>query len=68
MKALSVSATLGGGYLGYSALVLTLAAYNTIPSSLPFVRQVNPGDFTVTVSRVLRGDLSAILTVQDIAE
>ena len=56
------------GQLGYWALVLSVAALNAISNSLPFVRPVHPGDFTVTVPIMLRGDLLVVLTVQDIAQ
>ena len=43
-----VSTTLGGGQLGYLALVLSDAAYTTIPNSAPFVRPLDPGAFIIT--------------------
>ena len=41
-----VPTTLGGGQLGYLALVLSNAAYTAIPGSAVFVRPVDPGQFT----------------------
>ena len=55
-NALSVPATLGGGQLGYLTLFLKIAAYNVIPNAHAFFRLVHPGDFIITVPRVLRGD------------
>ena len=47
INAQSVPTTLGGGQLGYLALVLTDDTYNTIPNSSPFIRPTNPGPFIV---------------------
>ena len=46
-----VSTTLGGGQLGYLALVLSDAAYDAIPNSAPFVRPSDPGLLVITGSR-----------------
>ena len=43
-----VSKTLGGGQLGYLALVLSDAAYMAIPNSAPFVRPLDPRAFIIT--------------------
>ena len=40
-----VPMTLGGGQLGYLALVLTQEQYDSIPNLELFVRPTNPGDF-----------------------
>ena len=42
-NSLCVPTTLGGGQLGYIALVLTVAAYNAIPNAIAFIRPVHPG-------------------------
>ena len=44
-----VATTLGGGQLGYLALVLTEEQYNGIPNAEQFVRPTNPGDFQLQV-------------------
>ena len=54
--------------LGCLALVLSVEIINAIPNSLPFVRPAHPGDVTVTVLRVLRGDPAAVLTVHNIVQ
>ena len=43
----SVSATLGGGQLGYLALVISKEKYDNIPNSTPFERPQDPGQFQV---------------------
>ena len=59
-----VTTTLGGGQLGYLALVIPSALYNTIHGSAPFVRPVDPGTFTPTVPLGVR---AAPLTPGEIA-
>ena len=44
-----VPTTLGGGQLGYLALVLTQEQYDSIPNLEPFLRPTNPGDFQLQV-------------------
>ena len=44
-----VPTTLGGGQLGYLALVLTEEQYDSIPNAAPFIRPENPGDFQLQV-------------------
>ena len=44
-----IPTTLGGGQLGYLALVLTEEQYDSIPNSSPFIRPDNPGDFQLQV-------------------
>ena len=44
-NAQSVPTTLGGGQLGYLALVIPPATYNAIGTAAPFVRPVDPGPF-----------------------
>ena len=46
-NAQSVPTTLGGGQLGFLALVLPDEAYNSIPNSRIFIRPVNPGPFII---------------------
>ena len=46
-NAQSVPTTLGGGQLGYLALVILKEKYNTIPNSTPFERPQDPGLFEV---------------------
>lgn len=48
-NAQSVPTTLGGGQLGYLALVLPPAKYDAIPSSTPFTRPTDPGPFALQV-------------------
>lgn len=43
-----VHTTLGGGQLGYLALVISTADYNTIPNSANFNRHTHPGVFSPT--------------------
>ena len=45
LNAQPVSTTQGGGRLGYLALVIPSAIYDTIPSSARFTRSTNPGTF-----------------------
>ena len=47
-NAQSVPTTLGGGQLGYLALILPTTTYNSIPNSAPFVRPTDPGIFTLS--------------------
>lgn len=47
-NAQSVSTKLGGGQLGYLALVLKPTDYNNIAISLPFVRPEDPGTFNLS--------------------
>ena len=51
-----VHTTLGGGQLGYLALVLSTVDYNTIPNSAHFNRPTDPGVFSpAPIGPVLRG-------------
>ena len=45
-NAQKVQTILGGGQLGYLALVLSTASYDSITNSLPFARPVLLGTFT----------------------
>ena len=63
----SVPTTLGGGQLGYLALVLLPAAYNTIPNAATFTRPAQLGAFTVTVPTILCSGTNTILC-EDIAQ
>ena len=49
-NAQSVPTVLGGGQLGYLALVLPENKYNSIPSSTPFIRPGDPGPFILQVT------------------
>ena len=79
-NAQKVPTTLGGGQLGYLALILSVADYLSIPGSAPFHRPTDPGVFTpiphlVPPGPVLRGHedigplplTSADITTQRIA-
>jgi hypothetical protein len=60
-----VTTTLGGGQLGYLALVTPPAIYNSIPGSALFVRPTDPGVFATTnalgvcADPLTPGDISA---------
>ena len=47
-----VPTSLGGGRLGYLALVVTPTVYATFPNSAPFVRPTHPGPFIPTSPRL----------------
>ena len=49
INAQNVQTNLGGGQLGYLALVLPTTSYNTIPNARAFVRPRDPGPFIVTL-------------------
>ena len=49
INAQNVQTNLGGGQLGYLALVLPTTSYNTIPNARAFVRPSDPGPFIVTL-------------------
>ena len=69
-NAQSVTTKLGGGQLGYLALVLKPTDYNNIAISLPFVRPVDPGTFNMTTPRPTTRTTSATppsITAVDIA-
>lgn len=59
-----VRTTLGGGQMGYLALVIDAASYNAIPGAVPFVRPLDPGLFTPIVPVGVR---AVPLTAADIA-
>ena len=63
----SVPTTLGGGKLGYLAMGISTASFDTLPKSNTFIRPVHPGDFMVTVPRDLR-DSAVVLTTPDITQ
>ena len=46
-NAQSVPTALGGGQLGYLALVISKEKYDAIPNSTPFERPQDPGPFEV---------------------
>ena len=60
----TVRKTLGGGQLGYLALVIDNTSYNAIPGATRFVRPVDPGIFTPTAPLGVR---AVPLTPADIA-
>ena len=45
INAQSVPTKLGGGQLGYLALVISTEDYNAIPNAVPFTRPIDPGVF-----------------------
>ena len=49
-----VPTTLGGGQLGYLALVLDPTSYNAIPTATAFIRPTDPGNFTPVVAPGVR--------------
>ena len=49
-KAQKVPTTLGGGQLGYLALILPVSSYNTILRAAPFVRPTDPCIFAPTAN------------------
>ena len=69
INAQTVPTTLGGGQLGYLALVIPPAEYNAIPGAAPFVRPLDPGIFTpvVTAGVATRAGAGNVLTPTDIA-
>ena len=46
-NAQSVPTTLGGGQLGFLALVIAQENYNAIPASIPFEQPKDPGTFSL---------------------
>ena len=57
-NAQKVQTILGGGQLGYLALVLSTASYDSITNSLPFARPVLLGTFTPSTNRVSAAELA----------
>ena len=53
-----VPTSLGGGQLGYLALILSTLAYDNIPNSSPFVRPTLPGLFTPSNTRLTAAEIS----------
>ena len=49
-----VPTTLGGGQLGYLALVIDPVSYLTIPNAAAFQRPVDPGNFTPVLTPGVR--------------
>ena len=60
-----VPTTLGGGQLGYLALVLSDAVYNTIPNSNNFVGPTLQGSFTPSGVRLSAAELSQEKSTHD---
>ena len=58
INAQSVSTTLGGGQLGYLALVISSTSYMTIPNARTFHRPNDPGPFILTVPPITRATSS----------
>ena len=48
-NAQSIPTTLGGGQLGYLALVIASENYDSIPNAEPYVRPEDPGSFTLQI-------------------
>ena len=59
-NAQSVPTTLGGGQLGYLALVISPTKYDAIPNATPFVRPPAPGLFTVQLPTSQDTTLNAV--------
>ena len=71
-NAQSISSKLGGGQLGYLALVLKQQDYDNITISQPFVRPTDPGTFQMTAptartSRSASSTSPITITAVDIA-
>ena len=68
-----IPTTLGGGQLGYLALVLSTIAYATVPGAAAFVRPTDPGPFvlvpnpTPPATRAVPHPVPAPLTPEQIA-
>ena len=60
-----VPTTLGGGQLGYLALVLSTVAFNSIPNSAPFVRPLPQGAFTPSNNRLTAAELALEKSAHD---
>ena len=60
-----VPTILGGGQLGYLALVISTASYNAITNSQPFYRPLLPGSFTPSGVRVSAAELSQEKSAHD---
>ena len=52
-----VPTSLGGGLLGYLALVLDTTTYDAIPNSAPFVRPILPGTFIPSNARLTAAEI-----------
>ena len=61
-NAQSVPTTLGGGQLGYLALVITQEKYDAIPNSSPFQRPTDPGRFEVHLPTTATTTSTAVQT------
>ena len=68
-NAQSIPTKLGGGQLGYLALVLKPREYDNITISQPFVRPTDPGTFRMptSTSRSTRAGTPSPVTAVDIA-
>ena len=60
-----VPTILGGGQLGYLALVISTASYDAITNSQPFYRPLLPGSFTPSGVRVSAAELSQEKSAHD---
>ena len=61
-NAQSVPTTLGGGQLGYLALVISEEKYNAIPNATEFIRPQDPGKFEVHLPTTTETSQSSIQT------
>jgi hypothetical protein len=67
INAQSVPTALGGGQLGYLALVLPTTSYEDIPNARNFRRPTDPGDFVITIPPATRaggGTISAAVVTE----
>ena len=53
-----VPAILGGGKLGYLALLLSTLSYDNIPNSQPFIRPILLGTFAPSSARMVAAELA----------
>ena len=67
INAQSVSTALGGGQLGYLALVISSTSYMTIPNARTFHRPNDPGPFILTVPPTTRASSSTSSTAPQIS-
>ena len=69
-----VPTTLGGGQLGYLALVISNTAYAAISGAAAFIRPTDPGSFSLTPhptpcpTRAVPHPVAPVLTAADIAQ
>lgn len=68
INAHSVSTTLGGGQLGYLALILPDASYMAIPNARNFRRPTDPGEFIVTTPIATRAGATTTITAAAVTQ